>query len=70
MRFPLSYATDALREGISFALRSCVDREGGRSTADMSNFTMGMVARGYSDQEIKKILGLNFLKLFKRVWGA
>ncbi len=37
---------------------------------NMSNFTMGMVARGYSDQEIKKVLGLNFLKLFKRVWGA
>ena len=36
----------------------------------MPNFTMGLVARGYSDQEIKKILGLNFVKLFKRVWGA
>jgi membrane dipeptidase len=34
----------------------------------MPNFTMGLVARGYSDQEVKKILGLNFLKLFKRVW--
>jgi len=27
------------------------------------------VVRGYSDQEIKKILGLNFVRLFKRVWG-
>jgi len=36
----------------------------------MPNFTMGLVARGYSDQEIKKILGLNFLRLFKRVWGG
>jgi len=36
----------------------------------MPNFTMGLVARGYSDQEIKKILGINFLKLFKRVWGG
>ncbi len=35
----------------------------------MPIFTMGLVARGYSDEEIKKILGLNFLKLFKRVWG-
>jgi membrane dipeptidase len=34
----------------------------------MPNFTMGLVSRGYSVQEIKKILGLNFLKLFKRVW--
>lgn len=37
---------------------------------NMPNFTMGLVARGYSDQEVKKILGLNFLKLFKRVWGG
>ena len=36
----------------------------------MPNFTMGLVARGYSDQEVKKILGLNFVKLFKRVWGG
>jgi membrane dipeptidase len=36
----------------------------------MPNFTMGLVARGYSDQEVKKILGINFVKLFKRVWGC
>jgi membrane dipeptidase len=36
----------------------------------MPNFTMGLVARGYSDQEIKKILCLNWIKLFKLVWGA
>ncbi len=34
----------------------------------MPNLTMGLVARGYSDQEIKKILGGNWVKLFKRVW--
>jgi microsomal dipeptidase-like Zn-dependent dipeptidase len=36
----------------------------------MPNFTMGLIGRGYSDLEIKKILGLNFLKLFKRVWKS
>jgi len=35
---------------------------------NMSNFTKGLVARGYSDAEIKKILGLNFLNLFRKVW--
>jgi len=35
---------------------------------NMPNFTMGLVARSYSDQEIRKILGLNFVNLFKRVW--
>jgi membrane dipeptidase len=35
----------------------------------MPNLTMGLVARGYSDQEVKGILGGNWVKLFKRVWG-
>lgn len=34
----------------------------------MPNFTKGLVARGYSDSEIKGILGENFVKLFKKVW--
>jgi membrane dipeptidase len=34
----------------------------------MPNLTMALVARGYSDQEIKGILGGNFLRLFKKVW--
>ncbi|MCX6641927.1 MAG: membrane dipeptidase [Candidatus Bathyarchaeota archaeon] len=34
----------------------------------MPNFTMGLVARGYSDHEIKKILGLNWIGLFNKVW--
>lgn len=34
----------------------------------MPNVTRGLVARGYSDQEIFKILGGNFLELFRRVW--
>jgi len=47
-----------------------MDKEWGYGWLEhMPNFTMGLVARGYSDQEIKKILGLNFVKLFRRVWG-
>jgi membrane dipeptidase len=33
------------------------------------NVTKGLVAHGYSDQEIQKILGLNFLRVIKRVCG-
>ncbi|UCH02949.1 MAG: membrane dipeptidase [Candidatus Bathyarchaeota archaeon] len=33
------------------------------------NITRGLVAHGYSDQEIEKILGLNWLSLLKKVWG-
>jgi len=33
------------------------------------NLTKGLVARGYSDTEVKGILGENWIKLFKKVWG-
>jgi membrane dipeptidase len=36
--------------------------------AKSQNLTMGLVAAGYSDNEILKILGGNFLQLFARVW--
>lgn len=38
------------------------------SYSKIPNITKGLVARGYSDQEIIKILGQNWLRLFKRVW--
>lgn len=34
----------------------------------MPNLAKGLVARGYSDTEIRGILGGNFLSLFRRVW--
>lgn len=33
------------------------------------NLTRGLVHRGYSDEDIEKILGGNFLRVFKEVWG-
>ena len=32
-------------------------------------FTVGLVSRGYSDQEIRKIIGENFLRIIERVVG-
>jgi hypothetical protein len=32
------------------------------------NVTKGLVARGYSDSEVKGIIGENFFRLFKKVW--
>jgi membrane dipeptidase len=34
-----------------------------------SNFTRALVARGYSDEEIKKILGENVLSLLRQTIG-
>lgn len=34
----------------------------------MANLTAGLVQRGYKDEDIKKILGLNLIRVFKEVW--
>lgn len=35
---------------------------------EMPNLTAGLVGRGYSEEEVQKIMGLNVLRLFDRVW--
>lgn len=39
-----------------------------QNNTEFPNMTKGLVSRGYSDEEIEKILGGNFLRLFERVW--
>ena len=33
-------------------------------------FTVGMLQRGHSDEDIRKILGLNVLRVLREVWPA
>ena len=35
---------------------------------EMPNLTAGLLGRGYSHEEVQKILGLNVLRLFEQVW--
>ncbi len=44
--------------------------EGFDRHTNFSNLTHGLVHRGYSDTDIKKILGGNFLRLFEEVWDS
>jgi microsomal dipeptidase-like Zn-dependent dipeptidase len=39
------------------------------SVEHLPRVTMGLVHRGYSDSEITGILGGNFMRLFRKVWG-
>lgn len=39
------------------------------NVGEFGNITRGLVSRGYSDPEIKKILGGNFLRVFREVCG-
>jgi len=43
--------------------------EGFKDWKDWPNITYGLVSRGYSDNEIKGILGGNFLRIFEEVTG-
>ena len=36
----------------------------------MLNISRGLVSRGYSDNEILKILGENFLRVLRQIWGS
>jgi membrane dipeptidase len=42
---------------------------GFRDYRDFPNITRGLVARGYTDEQIKGILGENFLRVFEQVCG-
>ena len=39
------------------------------AVTDFPNITKGLVGKGYSDQEIGKILGGNFMRVFRKVFG-
>ena len=45
------------------------NKEGDEDISRMVEITKGLVARGYSDEDIQKIIGLNFLRVFREVWG-
>jgi len=46
-----------------------INLEGYREPIDFPNLTYGLVKRGYSEEEIKGILGENILRMFERVCG-
>lgn len=37
--------------------------------SDVKNISRGLVARGYTDEDIMKLLSGNFLELFRKVWN-
>lgn len=35
----------------------------------LGNLTVGLIKRGFSEEDVKKIMGLNLVRVFKEVWG-
>jgi membrane dipeptidase len=48
---------------------NAADLIGFRDYRDFPNVTRGLVARGYSDEQVRGILGENFLRVFERICG-
>jgi membrane dipeptidase len=44
--------------------------EGFESPAEFPRVTEGLLSRGYSPEEVKKIMGRNWLRLFEKVWSG
>ena len=59
-------AQDGLQEYVSF---DAPYMEGMENPSEWSNYTRALVKRGYSDQDIQKIIGGNTLKIIEKVVG-
>jgi len=59
-----------LPTGGYFGRNVFANEEGGYNYRELHLVTEGLVGRGYSDQDIEKILGLNFLNVFREIWGG
>jgi len=46
-----------------------VNPEGIQSTSDFPNLTRALLAQGYAEPDVKKIMGGNWLRLFEEVWA-
>lgn len=43
--------------------------EGIETPDRMANLTTGLLRRGFAEQEVRKVLGLNWLRVYRAVWG-
>ena len=44
--------------------------EGFRGMQDLPRLTEGLLVRGYSEDDAQKVIGDNFLRVFRQVWGG
>jgi len=58
---------DVATKGLSVSAQFPKDAE---NVTKMPNITKGLLARGYKEEEIKKILGGNFLRVLREVWKS
>ena len=57
------------QEGIPMSLKDLTFPENISRASDLVNITKGLVYRGYSDHEIRRILGGNLMRIYSKVFG-
>ena len=61
--------TGKSKKGPALALNHpLVNPEGIQHSGDFCNITAALLARGYADTDVRKIIGLNFMRLFEEIW--
>jgi membrane dipeptidase len=70
---PLAEKNLEVVASLGFEAKHAIDfnrqTKGYRNWRDFINLSRGLVSRGYSDEEVKGILGNNFLRIFREVVG-
>lgn len=56
-------------EGVFYGLKDTYFIEGLNNVTGFPQFTEALVKRGYSDRDIKKVLGEKLLRVYKQVIG-
>jgi len=56
-------------EGVFYGVRDTYFIEGLNNVTEFPQYTEALVKRGYPDEDIKKILGQNFLRVYRQVIG-
>jgi membrane dipeptidase len=64
----IPYAEDLIRNHPEVFGNTVDFPEGLKDPTDCPNITRGLVARGYTDEAIEKILGGNFLRVFGEIF--
>jgi membrane dipeptidase len=44
--------------------------KGYEKITELPNVTQGLMERGWTDDEIRKVLGGNWMRVYQKVWGA
>ncbi len=61
---------DWWREGGATAIAPTVTGMSGNAQSGLARLTERLAGRGFNETDIRKVLGLNWLRVYRTAWGA